>query len=137
MTHHQHQDYVGSAEITLGEILAAGGAKTLALKNAAPSAKLKRAAGVHGLGEVCVFVESVAHESHQQEVCLLLQGRALDKKDLFGKSDPYLQISRDTGRGWVVVYKSEIIKKTLNPKWKEARISTASVQWQPRRGAQI
>ena len=51
-------------------------------------------------------------------------GTKLDKKDLFGKSDPYLifnQVKADGKR--YPVYKTEIIKKTLNPIWKEFTIS--------------
>ena len=48
------------------------------------------------------------------------RGSELDKKDFFGKSDPYLELCRETGSGnsWEVVYRSEVIKKTLDPSWK-------------------
>jgi hypothetical protein len=43
----------------------------------------------------------------------------LDKKDFFGKSDPFLVIYKESPNGqWVVAYKSEVIKNTLNPNWK-------------------
>ena len=49
----------------------------------------------------------------------------LDKKDFFGKSDPYLEILRATssGRDYEVVFRSEVIKKTLDPNWKPIPLS--------------
>lgn len=42
----------------------------------------------------------------------------MDKKDLFGKSDPFYTISRPNSDGtYTLVHKSEIIKKELNPDW--------------------
>merc|ERR1712000_502065 len=47
-------------------------------------------------------------------------GSGLDKKDFFGKSDPYLIFKKTKEDGSLVaVYKTETIKNTLNPKWKE------------------
>ncbi|CAJ0587747.1 unnamed protein product, partial [Mesorhabditis spiculigera] len=48
-----------------------------------------------------------------------LSGRHLDKKDLFGKSDPFLNIYRMRGDGSrQLAHRTEVIKKTLNPDWK-------------------
>jgi copine 5/8/9 len=52
-----------------------------------------------------------------------IMGRKLDKKDLFGKSDPFLVISRSVeGDTFVPVYKTKEIKKTLNPNWPKFQI---------------
>eukprot|EP01129_Flabellula_baltica_P002827 TRINITY_DN1272_c0_g1_i1.p1 TRINITY_DN1272_c0_g1~~TRINITY_DN1272_c0_g1_i1.p1 ORF type:complete len:755 (-),score=168.13 TRINITY_DN1272_c0_g1_i1:67-2331(-) len=55
-------------------------------------------------------------------------GRGLDKKDLFGKSDPFLVISRanETGQ-YVPVFKTEVIKKTLDPDWALAITTTQAL----------
>jgi Ca2+-dependent lipid-binding protein len=37
---------------------------------------------------------------------------------LFGKSDPYFEIQRQLAGGFVHVYRSDVIKNTLNPAWK-------------------
>jgi hypothetical protein len=51
-------------------------------------------------------------------------GVKLDKKDLFGKSDPFLVISRVREQGaYVPVYKTEVIKKTLDPTWNPFSVS--------------
>jgi hypothetical protein len=43
----------------------------------------------------------------------------LDKKDFFGKSDPFLEISAMASDGtWLLVHRTEVIKKTLDPRWK-------------------
>jgi len=47
------------------------------------------------------------------------KGIKLEKMDMFGKSDPYFYIYRCVGPKKVEIYKSEVIKKTLNPEWKE------------------
>ena len=48
--------------------------------------------------------------------------RHLDKKDFLGKSDPYFKIfrSRESEES-PVVFESEVVMKTLDPQWKEAK----------------
>eukprot|EP00092_Neocalanus_flemingeri_P034247 GFUD01037244.1.p1 GENE.GFUD01037244.1~~GFUD01037244.1.p1 ORF type:complete len:140 (+),score=41.79 GFUD01037244.1:97-516(+) len=49
-----------------------------------------------------------------------LGGRKLKDKDLFGKSDPYVTISRpNTSGGFTVLRTSETRNNTLNPDWDE------------------
>ena len=45
----------------------------------------------------------------------------MDKKDFFGKSDPYFKVfrTRET-QDAPLVFESEIVMNTLNPQWKEA-----------------
>eukprot|EP00916_Digyalum_oweni_P007225 GHVL01012222.1.p1 GENE.GHVL01012222.1~~GHVL01012222.1.p1 ORF type:complete len:641 (+),score=120.41 GHVL01012222.1:40-1923(+) len=45
----------------------------------------------------------------------ILEGKNFEKKDTFGKSDPYV----DVYFGNKKVYKTKCIKKSLNPKWNE------------------
>jgi len=45
-----------------------------------------------------------------------------------GKSDPYLQISRQSQHGtWTVVHKTEVIKKTLNPSWRPFTVTVQTL----------
>ena len=54
-----------------------------------------------------------------------LSANNLDKKDFFGKSDPYIIISRELADGtWKEVYRTEIIDKNLNPRWNVFEISS-------------
>ena len=45
-------------------------------------------------------------------------------QDFFGKSDPYLEIFRETGAGSnVLIHKTNVVKNTLNPTWQKFRLS--------------
>ncbi|VDK20023.1 unnamed protein product [Taenia asiatica] len=60
----------------------------------------------------------------EENIVLKMQGVGLDKKDMFGKSDPYIIILRRNDRGkWEQCYQSEVVKKTLAPDWKPLLIS--------------
>jgi hypothetical protein len=57
-----------------------------------------------------------------------MRARSLDKKDLMGKSDPYLNICRTNSDGsTTLVHKTEVIKKCLDPVWQEFAITMASL----------
>lgn len=51
----------------------------------------------------------------------------LDKKDFFGKSDPYLIVKREIGGAMVEVLRTETLKKTLNPQWKPVIVRTETL----------
>lgn len=50
---------------------------------------------------------------------------------LFGKSDPFFEVSKQINSGggptWQVVYRSEVIKNDLNPKWKAISMSVNDI----------
>ncbi|TPP65691.1 Copine 9 [Fasciola gigantica] len=53
---------------------------------------------------------------YKENICLKMQGFNLDKKDFFGKSDPYVTIYRRNERGKLQkCCRSEVIKNTLFP----------------------
>ena len=58
-------------------------------------------------------------------VTLSIEGTKLDKKDIFCKSDPYIEIKIQNARGEYenVVYKSAHLMNTLNPVWPAFTIS--------------
>jgi len=61
-------------------------------------------------------------------VHLRLNGRKLAKKDLMGKSDPFVVISKAMDDGtYAQVHKSEVIKNNLNPDWKQFTLRVASL----------
>ncbi|VDN54181.1 unnamed protein product, partial [Dracunculus medinensis] len=80
-------------------------------------------------GEIKVIAEEADDEA-KETLQLVCAARNLDKKDLFGKSDPFLQIYRinDDGTEYLL-HRTEIIKKTLinekkmQKKWKKYRNS--------------
>ncbi|TPP64720.1 Copine II [Fasciola gigantica] len=60
-------------------------------------------------------------QAHKQDELILdFSGRALDKKDIFGTSDPFLafyRVNEDGSR--TVVHRTEEIRNTLNPNWRQ------------------
>ncbi|CAH8573025.1 unnamed protein product [Dicrocoelium dendriticum] len=105
-------DFLGNCEATLGEIASSGKIKK-PLKNGPADY----------CGEIIVLAEE--QTTCKDELTLDISGQTLDKKDLFGTSDPFLafyRINEDGSR--TVVYRTEEIKNTLNPNWKRIIIPT-------------
>jgi len=102
----QH-DFIGWTEINLGSLVSQHIVqKKLSYHN--PS--LDR-------GTLIISAEELS--SNKEEVELQMVAHGLDKKDFFGKSDPFVVISKSNESGeYVVVHKTEVIKNTLNPVWK-------------------
>ncbi|XP_063215609.1 copine-8-like isoform X2 [Bacillus rossius redtenbacheri] len=99
------QDFLGCCETTLGQIVSSG-KLTLPLMGM-PCNK----------GELIVSVEELS--ACKDEVTLQFCGRGLDRMDWFGRSDPFLELSKVSEDGdYRVVFRSEVIKWTLNPTWK-------------------
>ena len=71
----------------------------------------------------CEELSSCKDIAHMQ-----FKGEKLDKKDFFGKSDPYLEFFRSNEDGsFTIVKKTEVIKNTLNPTWRPFEISLRSL----------
>ncbi|XP_026308199.1 copine-8-like [Piliocolobus tephrosceles] len=52
----------------------------------------------------------------------------LDKKDFFGKSDPFLVFYRSNEDGsFTICHKTEVVKNTLNPVWQAFKISVRAL----------
>ncbi|CAL8071929.1 unnamed protein product [Calicophoron daubneyi] len=99
-------DFLGNCEATLGEI--ASSVKIVRQLKNGPS---------HNCGTIIILAEEVT--SCKDELILDLSGRGLDKKDVFGTSDPFIafyRINEDQSR--TVVHRTEEIRNTLNPNWK-------------------
>ncbi|NXP35028.1 CPNE2 protein, partial [Leiothrix lutea] len=66
--------------------------------------------------------------SDNRVITLSMAGRKLDKKDLFGKSDPFLEFHKpgDDGK-WMLVHRTEVIKYTLDPVWKPFTVPLVSL----------
>ena len=62
---------------------------------------------------------------NNEEVTLSLKGVDLDKKDFFGKSDPFLVFYRHgiETSDYTAVHKTEVVKNTLNPQWKSLKLT--------------
>lgn len=100
-------DFIGWVEITLGALVSQ---HTVKKKIEYRNPGLDR-------GMLILTAEELA--SNKEEIEMQLVGHRLDKKDFWGKSDPFIIISRATESGaFVAVHKTEVIKNTLNPVWK-------------------
>ncbi|KAG5474692.1 hypothetical protein LSCM4_03867 [Leishmania orientalis] len=99
-------DLLGGAEFTVGQLMSSrGSALTLSLGR-----------------KSTVTLTATYVGSYRGTVGVCFRGRDLKKMDLLGKSDPYFILSRLLPSGQqVTLYKSEVIKNTLNPQWKCTR----------------
>ncbi|KAF4527031.1 hypothetical protein B566_EDAN001579 [Ephemera danica] len=96
-------DFLGSAQCALGQIVSSG------------QLQIQLSNGFRG--SMIITAEELS--SQKDEVTLAFCGSKLDKKDMFGKSDPFLVINKVLESGqYVVVHKTEVMKNTLNPVWK-------------------
>ncbi|EGG18226.1 phospholipid-binding protein [Cavenderia fasciculata] len=114
----ESQDYIGSAITTLGAILSKPGL-TLVL----PLTNQKG----RPAGSVQVTAEEIDQRSSGQNFRVQVQGNGLDKKDFFGKSDPYFFISKMTPSGFAKVYESPVKKNTLDPVYSQIDIPISTL----------
>uniref|UniRef100_A0AAQ6AIK0 Copine-3 n=1 Tax=Amphiprion ocellaris TaxID=80972 RepID=A0AAQ6AIK0_AMPOC len=111
----QDADFLGELECTLGQIVSSRKITRPLVK------KDKRPAG---RGTITICAEE---RTDNRVVAFEAAGRKLDKKDFFGKSDPFLEFYRQTETGWQLAHRTEVIKHNLNPTWKPFRIPLQSL----------
>jgi len=106
-----HHDLLGSAEVAVGEIVSSPqGSLTRPLRSQRINLK----------STITIRAEEIVEGPGINDlVKFQVKGIKLDKKDFFGKSDPYLQIYRVEPNGSLyLVYKTEVIDNTLDPSWR-------------------
>lgn len=89
-----------------------------------PDGRLTRDLVIQGQkrGNITVLAEEVSQNN--DAVDFQLRANKLDKKDFFGKSDPYVNIYRaNEGNTWTLVKRTEVIKNTLDPSWRPFEMS--------------
>uniref|UniRef100_A0A8D3EEI6 Copine family member IX n=1 Tax=Scophthalmus maximus TaxID=52904 RepID=A0A8D3EEI6_SCOMX len=110
-------DFLGQTFCTLGEIIGATGGhleKTLSVR----TIETTQSIGIPG--KKCGVIILTAEElSNCRDIATMqLCANKLDKKDFFGKSDPFLVFYRSNEDGtFTICHKTEVIKNTLNPVW--------------------
>ncbi len=111
----EKQDLIGEVCVMLSEVVTA------------PGQKLVRPLRLHDKPTARRGLLAVSAEEVQElntVATISMHAEKLDKKDLFGKSDPFVIISRCKEDGiYVPVAKTEVIRKDLNPRWKSFDIS--------------
>ncbi|XP_078276009.1 copine-8 isoform X3 [Rhinoraja longicauda] len=100
-------DFLGQVFCTLGEIVGSQGSRLE-----------KPLVGIPGkkCGAIILTAEELnnCHEIMMMQFC----ANKLDKKDFFGKSDPFLVFFRSNEDGtFTICHKTEVVKNTLNPVW--------------------
>uniref|UniRef100_A0A8C6TBL1 Copine III n=1 Tax=Neogobius melanostomus TaxID=47308 RepID=A0A8C6TBL1_9GOBI len=108
-------DFLGELECTLGQVVSSRKyTRPLVLKNKRPAGK----------GTITISAEEI---KDNRVVNFEVEARKLDNKDLFGKSDPYLEFFKQTETGWQLAHRTEVVKNNLNPTWKAFRIPLQSL----------
>uniref|UniRef100_A0A8C6D7A0 Copine 3 n=1 Tax=Moschus moschiferus TaxID=68415 RepID=A0A8C6D7A0_MOSMO len=109
-------DFLGECECSLGQIVSSKKlTRPLVLKNGRPAGK----------GSITISAEEI---KDNRVVLFEMEARKLDNKDLFGKSDPYLEFHKQTSDGnWLMVHRTEVVKNNLNPVWRPFKISLNSL----------
>uniref|UniRef100_A0A8C7XZD4 Copine Vb n=1 Tax=Oryzias sinensis TaxID=183150 RepID=A0A8C7XZD4_9TELE len=101
------QDFLGQVFCTLGEIVGS------------PASRLEKPlGGIPGkkCGTIILSAEELSNcrDSATMQFC----ANKLDKKDFFGKSDPFMVFYRSNEDGtFTICHKTEVVKNTLNPVW--------------------
>uniref|UniRef100_A0AAR2JMJ7 C2 domain-containing protein n=1 Tax=Pygocentrus nattereri TaxID=42514 RepID=A0AAR2JMJ7_PYGNA len=114
-------DFLGQTFCTLGEIVGS------------PASRLEKPLGLNGPcskpplwklgipGKKCGAIILTAEELGNCRDCVTMQfcANKLDKKDFFGRSDPFMVFYRSNEDGtFTICHKTEVVKNTLNPVWK-------------------
>ncbi|XP_023560983.1 copine-7 isoform X4 [Octodon degus] len=110
-------DFLGGMECTLGQIVAQKKVTRPLLL------KLGRKAGK---STITVIAEDISRNNGYVE--LSFQASNLDDKDLFSKSDPFLELFRANQDGSEqLVYRTEVVKNNLSPVWEPFKLSLSSL----------
>nr|XP_059881935.1 copine-8 [Delphinus delphis] len=110
-------DFLGQVFCTLGEIVGSQGSRLE-----------KSIVGIPG--KKCGTIILTAEELNCCRDAVLMQfcANKLDKKDFFGKSDPFLVFYRSNEDGsFTICHKTEVVKNTLNPIWQAFKISVRAL----------
>nr|XP_024002801.1 copine-9-like [Salvelinus alpinus] len=100
-------DFLGQMFCTLGEIIGSTGSRLERTLSGIPGKKC---------GNIIFTAEEL---SNCRDIATMqLCANKLDKKDFFGKSDPFLVFYRSNEDGtFTICHKTEVVKNTLNPAW--------------------
>ncbi|KAG5830417.1 hypothetical protein ANANG_G00310390 [Anguilla anguilla] len=105
-------DFLGQAFCTLGEVVGSLGSRLE-----------KPLGGIPGKRCGTIIVKAEEINNCRELVLMQFCGNKLDKKDFFGKSDPFLVFYRSNEDGtFTICHKTEVVKNTLNPVWQAFKI---------------
>ncbi|XP_059361515.1 copine-8-like [Carassius carassius] len=100
-------DFLGQFFCTLGEVVGSTGGHME-----------KPIGGIPGKKCGTIIVKSEELSNSKESATMQFCGNKLDKKDFFGKSDPFLVFNRTNEDGtFTICHKTEVVKCNLNPVW--------------------
>ncbi|XP_064254974.1 copine-5-like isoform X5 [Passer domesticus] len=100
-------DFLGQAFCTLGEIIGSAGSRLEKPLTGIPGKKC---------GTIILLAEELGN--CRDVATLQFCANKLDKKDFFGKSDPFMVFYRSNEDGtFTICHKTEVVRNTLNPVW--------------------
>ncbi|KAJ7999609.1 hypothetical protein DPEC_G00196180 [Dallia pectoralis] len=103
----EQKDFLGQMFCTLGEIIGSTGSRLERTLSGIPGKKC---------GNIIFTAEELSN--CRDIVTMQLCANKLDKKDFFGKSDPFLVFYRSNEDGtFTICHKTEVVKNNLNPVW--------------------
>ncbi|XP_033896311.1 copine-7-like [Acipenser ruthenus] len=110
-------DFLGGMECTVGQIVAQKRmTKPLFLKYGKYAGK----------STITIIAEEISGNNGYAELSFC--AKKLDDKDLFSKSDPFLEIYRiNEDESEQLVHRTEVIKNNLNPVWDSFKVSLSSL----------
>jgi len=124
-------DFIGYCEKTLGDLISGSqnNVYSTELLTSVPSGMNFSNSKVRNITKKSTINIRIKEVIDSQYVFKMdISGIGLDKKDTFGKSDPFIVISRFENNGSIIkVFETPVIKNTLNPKWKELEVSEVSL----------
>uniref|UniRef100_A0A8C4PFG5 Copine-7 n=1 Tax=Equus asinus asinus TaxID=83772 RepID=A0A8C4PFG5_EQUAS len=111
----QDDDFLGGMECTLGQVgCGSRGGVRPALEPRAVASPCQ------------VIAEDISRNNGYVE--LSFRARKLDDKDLFSKSDPFLELYRiNDDQSEQLVYRTEVVKNNLSPVWEPFKVSLSSL----------
>ncbi|XP_004754104.2 copine-7 isoform X2 [Mustela lutreola] len=113
----QDDDFLGGMECTLGQIVA---------QKKMTRALLLKFGRNAGKSTITVIAEDISGNNGYVE--LSFRARKLDDKDLFSKSDPFLELYRvNDDQSEQLVYRTEVVKNDLSPVWEPFKVSLCNL----------
>ena len=114
-------DPLGHLECSLGELVAkqsSGFSGQLVNEDKTPAGK----------GKIFVQAEELDVQGAKETVELVFEGQNLDDKDIFDKSDPFMEISKVNQNGaFSHVHRTETVDNDLNPVWESIKIDVSKL----------
>ncbi|CAL2040453.1 unnamed protein product [Caenorhabditis brenneri] len=118
-------DFLGRFECVLAQIVSYSTFRGHLGAKGEIGSQVKQKDRISKYGSITIRAEEdEKNEKIQFDVC----GEGLDRKDFFGKSDPYLNFKRrfDDGSSHMI-HQTEVKSRTLNPRWATVQINTQAL----------